>query len=170
MAKCQATAKAVAYPVPCPLRVPTGLTGLVDAGGTPNLNVIGPAGLNGSSASWRGWVVGSSWTAGQHLVITASPTRLTSYAKLVNGPAWFPRERVRLLGWVSVGGRRMRSIYVPAATNDGSAFMHHVVLVWSERGHTYGFGFHDVDGIRRALRRDEALARGIRLVGPRTRP
>jgi len=60
----------------------------------------------------------------------------------------------------------MRAIYVPPATNDGSMFMHHVVLVWSESGHTYGFGFHNTRGIRRALLLDEQLARHIKLVRP----
>ena len=45
----------------------------------------------------------------------------------------------------------MHAIYVPPATNDGSIFMHHVVLVWSVNGHTYGFGFHNMRGIRRTL-------------------
>lgn len=53
----------------------------------------------------------------------------------------------------------MQAVYVPA-------FMHHVVLVWSEDGHTYGFGFHNKRGIHRALLLDEQLARHIKLVRP----
>jgi hypothetical protein len=60
----------------------------------------------------------------------------------------------------------MRAIYVPPATNDGSAFMHHVVLVWSDAGHTYGVGFHSTGGIGQTLLLDEELARHIKLVGP----
>ena len=127
--------------------------------------MIGPGGLRGCARSWRGWVVGSSETENQHLVITASPRLLTNYAKLVNGPAWYPKARVRPLGWVRVNHSRMRSVYVPPATNDGSAFMYHVVLIWGEGGHTYGIGFHNVAGIRRTLL-DEQLAKHIKLVRP----
>ena len=99
-------------------------------------------------------------------MITASPTRLSNDAKLVNGPAWYPRARVQFLRAVEVNGRRMRAIYVPPATNDGSAFAHHVVLVWNAVGHTYGVGFHNLRGIRQTLRLDEELVRHIMLVGP----
>jgi hypothetical protein len=60
----------------------------------------------------------------------------------------------------------MRSVYVPPLTNDGSAFMYHVVLIWSDAGHTYGVGFHNTRGIRRTLLLDEELVRHIRLVAP----
>jgi hypothetical protein len=99
-------------------------------------------------------------------VATASPRRLANYAKVVNGPAWYPRARVRPLAWVTINGWRMRAVYVPPATNDGSAFMHHVVLIWSVGQHTYGFGFHNLLGIRHTLRLDEELARYVTLVGP----
>jgi hypothetical protein len=162
--KCRATARGVGYPVPCPTRIPAGLA--VPSVPVGCLDVIGPGGLAGCAKSWRGWVVGTSNVGSEHLVITASPRPLTNYAKLVNGPVWYPQERVRPLGWVDINGWRMRSVYVPPATNDGSAFMHHVVLVWSEDGHTYGFGFHNTRGIRRALLLDEELARHIKLVRP----
>jgi hypothetical protein len=60
----------------------------------------------------------------------------------------------------------MRAVYVRPATNDGSAFMYHVVLVWSDAGHTYGIGFHNVHGVHRTLLLDEELARQIKLVRP----
>ena len=60
----------------------------------------------------------------------------------------------------------MRSVYVSPATNDGSAFMNRVVLIWSDAGHTYGIGFHNTSGIRRTLFLDEELAKHIKLVGP----
>jgi hypothetical protein len=60
----------------------------------------------------------------------------------------------------------MHAIYVPPETNDGSMFMHHVVLVWSVKGHTYGFGFHNTRGIRHTLLLDEQLAGHIKLIGP----
>jgi hypothetical protein len=155
-AKCRATARAVGYPVPCPTRLPAGL----------GPEVIGAGGVGGGAKSWRGWVVGSSNTDDQHLVITASPRPLTNYAKLVNGPAWYPKQRVRPLGWVRINGWKMRSVYVPPVTNDGSAFMHHVVLIWTEGGHTYGLGFHNTKGIRLTLHLDEELAKHIELVRP----
>lgn len=163
-AKCRATAKAVGYSVPCPTRVPDELA--YTGAGTGCLDVIGPGGVGGCAKSWRGWVVGSSNMGDQHLVITASPHPLRNYAKLVNGPAWYPKAQVRGLGWVRINGRRMRSVYVPPATNDGSAFMHHVVLIWTEGGHTYGIGFHNTNGIHQTLRLDEELAKHIKLVGP----
>ena len=155
--RCRTTARAVGYAVPCPTRVPAGLE---------TTDLIGAGGVGGAAKSWRGWVVGSSNTNGQHLVITTSPQPLTNYAKLVNGPAWYPEARVRPLGWVRINGRRIRFVYVPPATNDGSAFMHHVVLMWTEGRHTYGVGFHETRGIRAALRLDEELAKYIKLVRP----
>lgn len=100
----------------------------------------------------------------QHLVITASPTPTTA-VRLVNGPAWYPKARVRLLGSVVVMGIKREIVFVPMRTNDGSAFAHHIVLVWTEGGHTYGLGFHVRTTRRRALALDEALARVTELVG-----
>jgi len=166
--KCQTTAAKVGYPVPCPMRVPTGLTATRRAGPSGCvLDIIGPGGVGGCARSWRGWVVGSSEVSGeQHLVITASPRPLRSYAKLVNGPAWYPAARVRPLAWVTINRWRMRAVYVPPATNDGSAFIGHVVLIWTVGGHTYGIGFHDLRGLAPTLRLDKELARGMRLVAP----
>jgi hypothetical protein len=167
LSKCRATARAVGYAVPCPTFIPAGLA--IGSSSPGCLDVIGPGGQPACGAagrSWRGWVVGTSNIGAQHLAITASPRLLQNYAKLVNGPAWYPQARVRSLGSVAVNGERMRAIYVPPATNDGSMFMHHVVLVWSVKGHTYGFGFHNTRGIRQTLRLDEQLAAHIKLVRP----
>jgi hypothetical protein len=125
--------------------------------------IIGPAEC---SRSWRGWVVGSSETNDQHLVIVASPRILRNDAKVVNGPAWYPRARVRLLRSFTLNGWRIRAVYVPSRTNEGSAFSDHVVLIWTVDGHTYGVGFHKVHGVRPTLALNVALVRGIRLVGP----
>ena len=144
-----------------------GLTATGVAGPTAcRLEIVGAGGLGGCARSWRGWVVGSSWVGRQHLVITGSPRPLTSDAKLVNGPAWYPKARVRTLGRTTIGDWRMRIVFVPAATNDGSAFSSHVVLIWTVAGHTYGIGFHDVAGLESTVRLDEQLARGIELVRP----
>ena len=167
IAACRRTARAVGYLVPCPTRLPDGLTETGTNGSTNcTLHTIGPGGLGGCAKSWRGWVVGSSETVDQHLVITASPQPLRNYAKVVNGPTWYPKARVKPVGWITTNGWRTRAVFVPPATNDGSAFMNHVVLIWTVGGHTYGIGFHDVAGFESTLRLDEQLARGIDLVRP----
>jgi hypothetical protein len=166
-AACHATALTVGYPVPCPTRVPADLTETGVNGPTGcALHIIAPGGVGGCAKSWRHWVIGSSTTPDEHLVITASPTPLRNYAKLVNGPAWYPAARVKPLTWLTINGWRMRAVFVPQATNDGSAFAHHVVLIWTVRQHTYGIGFHDVRGIQPTLTLDEQLAESIQLVGP----
>jgi hypothetical protein len=164
-AKCQATADEVGYPVPCPTRVPTSLRA-TRAIGRCDLDIIGPGGAGGCAKAWRGWVVGSSETSDGHLVIVAAPGALRNDAKLVNGPAWYPSARVRPLRSLTINGWRMRAVYVPPGTNDGSAFAHHVVLIWTVGGHTYGIGFHRGENVRETLDLDSALARGVRLVAP----
>jgi hypothetical protein len=77
------------------------------------LDVIGPGGrpaCGPAAKPWRGWVVGTSDVGREHLVITASPKSLTNDAKLVNGPAWYARARVRPLGWVNINGWRVRKV------------------------------------------------------------
>jgi hypothetical protein len=167
LAACRRTARAVGYPVPCPTKVPHGLTE-TGANGPSGcaLHVIGPGGIGGCPKSWRGWVVGSSDTPTNHLVITASPRPLQSYARVVNGPAWYPEARVKPLGWTTVGLTRMRAVFVPQGTNDGSAFANHVVLIWTVGRHTYGVGFHVVKSLRQTLLLDRELARHLRLVRP----
>jgi hypothetical protein len=164
---CHSTARTVGYPVPCPTRVPRGLKETGQQGPTPCvLHIIGPSCVTGSSDPWAGWVVGSSTTADQHLVLTASPNPLSIDAKVVNGPAWYPSARVKLIARMTINGWRMHAVYVPPATNDGSAFAHHVVLIWTVGQHTYGVGFHNITTQRQTLRLDEQLARYIRLVRP----
>jgi hypothetical protein len=166
LAECRATAVAVGYPVPCPTRVPAGL---VAYGGRPGcgIDIIGPGRqCPNAQSGWRGWVVGSSAAGDEHLVLTASPRPLANYGKVVNGPAWYPTARVRVLGSVKVNRWRMSEVYVPAATNDGSAFSNHLVLIWTTHGHTYAVGFHNLHGFPRTPDLDLKLARGIRLVGP----
>jgi hypothetical protein len=166
-AECAATAKAVGYPVPCPLRVPAGLRPF---GGRPGceIPVVGPAPRcpgTSTAADWSGWVIGSSATADEHLVLTASPGRIRSYAKVVNGPAWRPPDRVRVLGSLSIHGWRAHEVFVPPASNEGSAFAGHVVLVWTVGRHTYAVGFHDVSTFARTLRLDRLLVESLGLVG-----
>lgn len=98
--------------------------------------------------------------------MTASPRPLHNYAKVVNGPAWYPGARVRPITRVMIKGWRMRAVFVPQELNDGSAFANHVVLIWTVGHHTYGVGFHDTRGMRETLLLDEELTRNITLVGP----
>lgn len=163
---CRSTARAVVYAVPCPTRVPQGLTETGQHVTSCVLRIIGPGGVGGCGKAWRDWVVGSSTSPDQHLVLVASPKPLTNDAKVVNGPAWYPTARVRLIGRTRMNGWRMHAVYVPPTTNDGSAFAHHVVLIWTVGRHTYGFGFHNMGTILQTLRLDEQLARYIRLIGP----
>ncbi len=167
IAACHRTARIVGYRVPCPTRVPPGLTPYGGRPGCP-LGIIDPGRkCPNTFLSWRGWVVGSSTTTDEHLVITASPTPLRNDAKVVNGSAWYTKARVTPLGRLTINGWRMRVVFVPPDTNDGSAFAHHVVLIWTVGQHTYGIGFHDVSGIRETLSLDRELAKGISLIGSR---
>jgi hypothetical protein len=127
-AKCQATANAVGYPVPCPMRVPPKWRATKGVQGC-QLDIIGPGGTAGCARGWRNWAVGSTETADQHLVIVASPRAIREDAKVVNGPAWYPGARVQPLRSLTLNGRRMRAVYVPRETNEGSAFADHVVLI-----------------------------------------
>jgi protein MpaA len=133
------------------------------------LHIIGAGGLGNCAKSWRGWVVGSSQADDEHLVISASPRPLENDARMVNGPAWYPKARVRQLGSLTINGRRTRAAYVPPETNDGSSFANHVVLIWTVGAHTYAIGFHNVHGLRATLQLDQTLARAIRLVGTSAR-
>jgi hypothetical protein len=129
------------------------------------LGIIGPGGRAACGKSWREWIVGSGETSDQHLVLVASPRPIRNDAKVVNGPAWYPAARVRPLRRLTINGWRMRAVHVPSATNAGSAFADHVVLIWTVGGHTYALGFHNVDGLRRTLEVDIALARAVQLAG-----
>jgi hypothetical protein len=156
-ARCRATAAAVGYAVPCLARIPHGFTHF------QQVAFIGPG-----SGAWRTWAIGSTdvflGPRLEHLVVTASPRALQNDAKVVNGPAWYRGARVKPMKSVVVNGRPMHAVFVPQMTNDGSAFAHHVVLIWTARGHTYGFGFHDILGIRKTLALDEEFVRHVKLV------
>ena len=161
VAQCRSTARALGYPIPCPRRLPKGFARDNDGAGPGCAKSIVCPG----TGPWRGWAVGNSGSATQHLVITATPQRLSNAAHVVNGPGWSRKERVRSLGWIAVAGRRMHAVFVSPDTND-SAFVNHVVLIWSVGDHTYAVGFHDYPGIEKTLALDEQLARNVVLVGP----
>src|SRR6266511_2550983 len=110
-----------------------------------------PGRSGGCARSWRGWGVGSSTTPDQHLVLTASPRALRNEAEVVHGPAWYPTARVKQLALMTIRGWRMHAVFVTPATNDGSAFAEHVVLIWTLGQHTYAAGFHKVHGVHQTL-------------------
>jgi hypothetical protein len=162
---CRETAQHVGYPVPCPSEIL--------AGGTPppkvtscRIGLIGAGGVGGCAPSWRGWVVGSMQTDENHLVLQASPEPVRSLSRMVNGPGWYPGASVVRLGIVHAGAWKMHEVYADPATNEGSIFSGHIVLVWTVRGHTYALGFH-VNGPRHETQAlNEAVARSVTLVPP----
>jgi hypothetical protein len=167
---CAATAKFVGYPVPCPLAVPRGLFAESSGGGCAAGIVFAPfrsvATCQGAR-TWRGRVAGAGATpGGVHFALTAAPRVEPGIARLVNGPAWYPAARVRLLGRSRVGRRLVRWASVPAATNDGSQFSGAIVAAWSADGHSYAIGFRAPGGpaTQRAL--GERLLKDLALVGP----
>jgi hypothetical protein len=143
------------------MRLPRSFVTPVEHGLTPacKVSLICPG-----TGSWRGWVIGSSQSAEQHLVITASPHLLRDYARVVYGSAWNRSAHVRPLGWVKIGGRRVRAVLVPEGSE--TAFGGHVVLIWTVGQHTYGVGFHNFAGVRETKLLDEELARYVKLVQP----
>ena len=162
---CRETARDVGYPVPCPSKIL--------AGGSPppdvtscQIELIGAAGLGECAHSWRGWVVGSMQTYQHHLVLQASPEPVRSLARMINGPGWYPGVSVVPLGTVRAGGWTMREVYADPATNEGSIFSGHLVLMWTAGGHTYALGFH-LDGSRHETRTlNQSVARSVSLVSP----
>lgn len=177
--ECQRTADALRYPVPCPTMLPQGLAptppvpgcrfAIIGAGSRPGCK------LPAASALWDDWIVGSSqvFKAGpgleQHLVLQGAP-RVVSPAHAVDGPyQLFPGTRVQALGVARVGRRRMHWYFVPPATNQGSAFQGHLVLVWDANGHSYAYGFHVLDTMSVARALDLELARNLITVYPRPR-
>jgi hypothetical protein len=164
--QCRETARAVTYAAPCPMLLPRGLVGTSVRFGRKcrPLQIVGvPCPPPGR---WKGWIVGSVELASprEHLVITASPRPVRDYAKVVNGPGWYPAARVVVGSRATIHRWRGRWVYVPPATNDGSAFAGHVVFVWTSAGHTYAAGFHDVSTRRETRALDLELVRHMRLV------
>lgn len=169
-AQCRRTARAVDYPVPCPLMTPGGLEPTPTPGGSPCVHYRFH--IVGVSCGWDGWVAGSSQLgvegAGfQHLVIVASPTP-TNYGRAVNGPVSLPPayEHPIVGGAITVHGWNLRWLFVDPARNPGSAFMNHVVLCWTVNGHTYAVGFHAVTSKLVAAAMDYDLIRHLQLVRP----
>ena len=107
-------------------------------------------------------------TNDQHLVIQAAPRAIGSLARAVDGPGWYQGARVRTIRSLRVRGWAVREVAVPLATNEGSAFARHLVLVWTLRGHTYAVGFHRVGSLRRTRMLNERVVRSVSLIAPPT--
>lgn len=148
---CARVARVVGYPVPCPTLVPLGLRATPGAHGC-RLGIIGAGGAGTCARTWKGWVVGSSEVQGanagpfgfQHLVISGAPRVVRNPARAIDGPGMFRGSRVQARGRFRARAIHGRLYYVPPKTNDGSAFMGHLVMVWTAGDHTYAYGFHVV--------------------------
>jgi hypothetical protein len=105
-------------------------------------------------------------TSQHHLVLQASPEPVRSLSKMINGPGWYPGAREVPLGIVHAGGWTMRAVYADPATNEGSIFSDHLVLVWTAEGHTYALGFHLAGSRHRTQMLNETVARSVSLVPP----
>jgi hypothetical protein len=171
--ECQATADAVRYAVPCPTRLPTGLTATPAVGGCPAFEIVGWARTSRRCAvavSWRGWIVGFSETSRQHLVVQGAPRVVRDPARAINGPGWYRGDRVEAHGVARIAGQTMRWYYVRPNLNEGSAFAHHLVVVWTESGHTYAYRFHVVTTLAETRALDLELVRHVSMVRPRRTP
>jgi hypothetical protein len=164
---CRDTADVVGYPVPCPALILAGGTPPPPASPSCQIALIGAAGLGGCHRHWRGWVVGSMQTSQDHLVLQAAPRAVSSLARAVDGPGWYPGASVRMIRSLRLRDWTVREVAVPLATNEGSAFARHLVLVWTVRGHTYAIGFHRAGSLHRTRRLNAMVVRSIRLIPPR---
>jgi hypothetical protein len=147
------------------MRVPPGFAANQDgAQADCKITIICPDTRSGPA---RGWAFGSTDSETEHLLITASPRPVRNYAKFVGGPYAYLYSGLRIqpLTWLTINGWRIRAVLVPGTSE--TAYMHHVVLIWTVDHHTYGIGFHNFTGLHRTLLLDEELARHIRLIGPK---
>jgi hypothetical protein len=166
--ECEKTADAVGYEIPCPTMLPAGIAGTPGMQGCPGFQIVGWDRVRGCGAvKWRGWMVGSSNTSAEHLVVLGAPRVVRNPARAIDGPGMQPGSRVQPRGVVMIEGKVMRWYYVPPTLNVGSAFMHHLVLVWTASGHTYAYGFHVVDTFADARALDLELVRHLVTDQPR---
>jgi hypothetical protein len=161
--QCERAAREVGYPVPCPGLLPKESFSTPPVIGGCRLRLIGPG-----CFQWRRWLVGSiefpSTVRVGHLVFQGSP-RPQPPARFVHGPAWWPGAEVEIVGRSRLRGLPAQWIQVPDGS--GATLGGHLVLMWTERSHTYGVGFHGHDHGAKAL--DLAVAGSLAMVG-RTQP
>lgn len=81
----------------------------------------------------------------------------------VDGPTVFP-EPVQRRGLVDVHGLRMTFYAVPM--DNPSAFRGHLVLLWSQHGHTYVYGFHVTGTVEAARALDLEVVHHLEMVAP----
>lgn len=171
---CSRVARVVGYAVPCPTVLPLGLRATPRVQGC-RLGIIGPGGSGACAKSWRGWIVGSSELDGanagppgfQHLVVAGAPRAISDPARAIDGPAMLPGSRVLRRGRFRADPITGWFYYVPASTNIGSAFMGHLVMVWTSSHHTYAYGFHVVTTTAEARALDVEIARHLVFVRPK---
>jgi hypothetical protein len=77
-----------------------------------------------------------------------------------------PGSHVQSRGSFRAGAISGRLYYVPAKTNDGSAFVDHLAMVWTSSGHTYAYGVHVVATTAEARALDLEVARHLVMVAP----
>ena len=136
--KCQATADAVGYPVACSKRECLEGLAATPAIGRCELDIIGPGATDNKACgnAWRRWVVGSSETNDQHLVIVASPRPLRrgcesrQWAGLVSGRSCSPSpfaddQRVADTGRLRPGeDQRRKRLHAPRRLDLDSSWSH----------------------------------------------
>ena len=171
--ECQQTANAVHYAVPCPSLLPKGMKAFPAVHGCKLQIVSAGDGPHCGAATWRGWIVGDGellrgFVLEQHLALQGAPRIVANPARAIDGPGMFPGSRVRPRGDVRVSGQLMRWYLVPPATNQGSAFSGHLVLVWNAEGHTYAYGFHVLETLAIARALDLEVVRHLVTVRPRS--
>ena len=175
--ECHHTADVVGYAVPCPTLLPERLKPFPVVHGC-RLEIIGAGGGPNCARSWRGWIVGEGEVLEpgyggvlQHLGLQGAPRIVGNPVRAIDGPGAFlpgTRPTVQPRGRVRVAGRLMRWYVVPPATNRGSAFSGHLVLVWNADGHTYAYGFHVFQTLAAARALDLELVRHLVTVRPRS--
>lgn len=124
---------------------------------------------------------GSSLSEAGHLIIQAAPYRIRRALRAVDGIGWDPIAPANRQGFIVLGHHRyplviprgvihvhdwrVRIVFV-STENDSTALRDHVVFLWTVGGHTYMFGFHDLQGFAVTVRLDRVVMSGIRLVPP----
>ena len=172
--ECQRTADVVRYAVPCPMMLPAGIAPTPGVGGCSFAFIAADLKRGCGAVEWRGWIFGSTQLTGsnagaagfQHLALQGAPRVVRDPARAIDGPAMVPGSSVRALGETHVGNQMMRWYYVTPRTNIGSAFMNHLVLVWTLSGHTYADGFHVVDTLAQARALDLELIHHLIYIHP----
>jgi hypothetical protein len=154
--QCRSLAERVGYPLPCPRLLPQYAT---PYWGRPTGN---DQFFQPGIGRLRRWV----WLSvnfvhrpesDDHLVISAAPTRVDA-RHLIFTPKPYPEVALDAEGSASLRGRPAKWFYV---SRGESIYLGHTVLVWSERGRTYGVGFHGKGKESRKL--GFAIARSLSL-------